>query len=151
MSDFVALAPLLTANWEIPANSFWQVTRFRHVNVWNAASFDKNVVTFSIALRSYQFVIETWRDGACSRQRNYVRDLCCLVVGRRRARCRDKPSFRLLPILGLLKSLLGAALDVFRRYVFIARINYSGGKVRIAATIPSTAKRRSSCGMFFSA
>jgi hypothetical protein len=73
-----------TAKWEIPANFFWQVTRFRHVNFWNAPSFDKNVVAlFCITLRSYQFIIKPRCDWACSRQWNCDRNLCNPVVGRR--------------------------------------------------------------------
>jgi hypothetical protein len=54
----------LAAEREIPSPSFGQVTLFRHVNLWNALSFDKNVLALSISLRSHQFVINPRSGGA---------------------------------------------------------------------------------------
>ena len=56
------------------------------------------------------------------RQRNCVRDLCRLVVGCFRTRCRGEPPYRLWTILRLLKCLLRAVLSVFRGDVLGARL-----------------------------
>jgi hypothetical protein len=66
------LEPLLfslTAEWEVPALSFGQVTRLWHINFWNALSFNKYIFSFSITLLSHQFVIEPRCVGSWSWQR----------------------------------------------------------------------------------
>ena len=55
----------LTAEWEILAPSFGQVTGLGHINLWNTLSFDKYVFpVLSITLRSHKFVIISRCDGS---------------------------------------------------------------------------------------
>src|SRR6202030_3079999 len=59
----------LTAEWEVPAPSFGQVTRFWHIKFRNAFSFNKYVSFFVfVTLRSQQFVINPWCVGSWSRK-----------------------------------------------------------------------------------
>src|ERR1700674_565853 len=121
--------PSLTAEREILAPSFRHEARLRHINFWNALSFDENVVPLSIALFSHQFVIEPRCDGPCARQWKCVCDLCP-VVGRNfgSTPCRGEPPFRLRTILRLLKCLLRTMPGDLRGAVFVAGIHHSSRK-----------------------
>jgi hypothetical protein len=121
---------LLTAEWETLALSFGQVTRFRHINLWNALSFNKYVFPFqSITLRSQQLVIIPGRAGSPSRRRNCGRNLHPLILGQfRDLRGRNESRLRLYTILRLLKRLFQSLSVDFRGAVFAARVNYSSRK-----------------------
>jgi hypothetical protein len=114
---------LLAAEREFLAPSFGQVARFRHVDLWNASSFNEHVFSFlSVTLRSHQFVIIPRCSGSAWRQWRYGCNFLPLILGQLRdLRCRDESSLCLLAILRLLKRLFQILSTGFRGAVLVAR------------------------------
>src|SRR5258708_8016143 len=120
----------LTAEWKVLAVSFGQVTRFWHIKLWNAFSFNKYIFSFlSITLRSHQFVIKPWCVGSWSWQRKCACDFSPFVLEYLRdLRCRNEPALCLFTIPRFLKLLFRTLWVDFRCDGLVARINHSSRK-----------------------
>jgi hypothetical protein len=90
----------LTAEWEVLAASFGQVTRFWHIKIWNAFSFNKYIFSFlSVTLHPHQFVIKPWGVGSWSWQWKCACDFSPCVLGYLRdLQHRNEPPFCLFTI-----------------------------------------------------
>src|SRR5205085_8750512 len=115
------------AHRKVPASLFGQVTRLRHIDTWNAFSFNKLVLPFhSIALHSHQFVIITRCKETSAWRR---RDVCnfqppaFVYVGI--LRNWNESRFCLWAVLWLRKCLFRFSRVDVRSDLFGARINNS--------------------------
>ena len=77
-----ACANSFAAHWKVFPSLLGQETGLRHINAWNAFSFNKHIFAFhAVALRTHEFVVISWIEGQGTWRRRRICNLQRRVFG----------------------------------------------------------------------